>query len=286
LNETEISTDEIHKSLVSLGPCLPIKSLTRRMSFYRGLVFWCWWTATAAAWVSSPRVSNHQYSHSVKNICVVTPTSFALCSSYNENDENNTQEYRSIADVVGGLHGGKYQFGGSSSSTGGIPDTAFSGHGGTTDCSTETNEPNEELPNWAKRLAPTESQRLSPLVLNVPSNSNPMDGMVYFASIEIRNQERTWEKFHAKIMARQADGFVDVDSTSSAAVGLSVAPKSGSLAPKGGASNACDASQPYSDSATISVTQAATGGNTENDLWLVVGTEEEKWAYKLDLLDN
>ena len=34
-------------------------------------------------------------------------------------------------------------------------------------------------------------------------------------------------------------------------VPLVVRPRSGSLAPRGGASNACDASNPYSDSATI-----------------------------------
>lgn len=259
--------------------------LAQKMSFLRVLVFWCLWTATArvstaAAWVTSPSLST-KYSHSGKNGCVTTPISFALRSSYNENDEIDTQEYRSIADVVGGLHGGKYQFGGG---TGGIPDTAFSGHGGT-DSSTETNELDEELPTWVKRLAPTVSQTLSPIVLSVPSNSNPMDGMVYFASIEIQNQERTWEKFYAKIMTKQADGFVELDSASPV-VGLSVAPRSGSLAPRGGASNACDASQPYSDSATIRVTQAATGGNTGEDLWLVVGTEEEKWAYKLKLVEN
>eukprot|EP00533_Pseudo-nitzschia_delicatissima_P002819 CAMPEP_0116088122 /NCGR_PEP_ID=MMETSP0327-20121206/5709_1 /TAXON_ID=44447 /ORGANISM="Pseudo-nitzschia delicatissima, Strain B596" /LENGTH=260 /DNA_ID=CAMNT_0003579197 /DNA_START=93 /DNA_END=875 /DNA_ORIENTATION=+ len=260
------------------------------MSLFQRLIFWCWWTATtgsiASAWVSSPVLSiSKQYSdsHSVNKGCVI-PTTFALRSSYKENDGRDTQEYRSIAEVVGGLHGGKYQFGGAA--MGGIPDTPFSGHGGT-ECQTEIAELDEELPNWAKKLAPTESQTTSPLVLSVPSNSNPMDGMVYFASISIRNQERTWEKFYAKIMAKRPEGFVEVDCVSSS-IGLSVAPRSGSLAPRGGASNACDASKPYSDSATIRITQADTnsGESTGDDLWLVVGTEEEKWAYKLHLVEN
>ena len=260
------------------------------MSLFRGLLFWCWWTATtgstASAWVNSPVFSiSRQYSASYfVNKRWVIPTTFALRSSYKENEGSDTQEYRSIAEVVGGLHGGKYQFGGDV--MGGIPDTSFSGHGGV-ECQTKIAELDEELPNWAKKLAPTESQTTSPLVLSVPSNSNPMDGMVYFASIDIRNQERTWEKFYAKIMAKRPEGFVEVDNAVSV-IGLSVAPRSGSLAPRGGASNACDDSKPYSDSATIRITQADTnsGGSIGDNLWLVVGTEEEKWAYKLDLVEN
>lgn len=205
------------------------------------------------------------------------PVPVLRLSSYEEN-ENTAPEYRSIADVVGGLHGGKYQFGGDIGA--GIPDSAFSGQG-STDCSTSDNSINyEELPNWAKKLAPSESQITSPLILSVPSNANPMDGMVYFASVDIQNQERTWEKFYAKLMVCDDSngGFVDLAGTD-----IAVSPSFGSLAPRGGASNACDASQPYSDKATIRVTQSSSA-NANNDTWLVIGTEEEQWTYKLELL--
>jgi hypothetical protein len=233
--------------------------------------------------------------------------------------DRQESEYRSIAEVVGGLHGGKYQFGGDS--IGQISD-AFSGHGGGyEECDAKTrdeaHEILEELPNWAKKLAPKNDAPL----LKVPSNADPMDGMVYVASIDIQNQERTWEKFHAKVMTNEGGStssggtiatgggggggfaaaaiaaFVEVDA---AVCHLSISPRSGSLAPRGGASNACDASKPYSDTATIRVTQTTqtqcpdgsivpptTSGESESasDLWLVVGTEEEQWTYKLDLLE-
>lgn len=133
-------------------------------------------------------------------------TTVALASSYgqdngsggnnndntnNSNNDQTTPEYRSIADVVGGLHGGKYQFGGGVSG-GAFSDDAFSGHGGS-DLPAEPQEQNEDdLPNWAKNMVPkpsSPSEAAAPL-LRVPSNSNPMDGMVYFASIDISNQER------------------------------------------------------------------------------------------------
>jgi len=222
--------------------------------------------------------------------------------------------YRSIADVVGGLHGGKYQFGGSpGTNRASFDDASFSGHGGAA-FGVEEDE-DEPLPGWALRMAPKTRDNDNgngngnvPVVLEIPSNSNPMDGMVYAASIEIRNQERTWEKFHAKLMASSSSddgngggGFVEVDAT---AIGLAVTPQSGFLAPRGGASNACDESQPYSDAAVLRVTQrgpeapgtsasAATSSSSSSsddnnnvDLWLVVGTEEEQWTYKLDLLEE
>ncbi len=204
--------------------------------------------------------------------------------SSHEEKENASPEYRSIAEVVGGLHGGKYEFGGDVGA--GVPDSAFSGQGSCMeDGSTSNQSINlEDLPNWAKRLAPSESQTTSPLILSVPSNANPMDGLVYFASVDIQNQERTWEKFYAKLMVCDSNGvFVDVPTISTEIV---VSPLSGSLAPRGGASNACDASKPYSDKATIRVTQSSSSrsATSENSIWLVIGTEEEKWVYKLELL--
>jgi hypothetical protein len=57
----------------------------------------------------------------------------------------------------------------------------------------------------------------------------------------------------------------------------------GHLAPRGGASNACDASKPYLDSADIRIEfvgdpQAA----VDEELLLVVGTEAEVWRWQLN----
>ena len=126
-------------------------------------------------------------------------------------------------------------------------------------------------------------------VVTVPSNSDPMDGLMHSASVTIQNQERTWEKFYAKIMIRNSDdgAFVELEN----GVPLVVRPRSGSLAPRGGASNACDASNPYSDSATIQIINnnydqdgfILPDNLMQKDVWLIVGTEEEKWSYKLFL---
>lgn len=252
----------------------------------------------AAAWVSSPpfpHLGSRSSTYRIRTVGAMTdhrcgmPTpTVALFSSYQpKNDENSSSgpvEYRSIADVVGGLHGGKYQFGGTEGTGISTSDT-FSGHGGTVDAFESLDD--EDLPNWAVRMAPTEFQTQNSPLLTVPSNADPMDGMVYFVSVNIQNQERTWEKFFAKLMTKGSvsnGNFVDAGAAS---VGLSIAPSSGFLAPRGGASNACDASKPYSDTATIHVTQSPDGSSSEGDdedLWLVVGTEEEKWTYKLDLL--
>lgn len=65
-----------------------------------------------------------------------------------------------------------------------------------------------------------------------------------------------------------------------------VKPSSGDLAPRGGASNACDASQPYSDSATLQVIHNEKQVEHGEDYWLVVGTEEEQRSYRLKLSSN
>merc|ERR550539_367683 len=128
--------------------------------------------------------------------------------------------------------------------------------------------------------------------LIVPSNANPMDGMTYSATITIRNDERTWEKFYAKIMIqKREDGedgtrYTDNEQNDQQIFPFNVRPSSGDLAPRGGASNACDEMNPYSDSATIQIIH-----NPYNNInstpgcewWLLVGTEEEKWFYKLKL---
>ena len=255
-------------------------------------------------------------------------TTFTLrCSSNNDdeyqqqhNNENSNENknneykkhYRSISDVVGGLHGGKYQFDSNYNNDGvGDNDVAFSGTGSALllddvdyysfnkEAEEAEEEEEEHVPNWVTTNMEPNFSNYKEVI--VPTNSNPMDGMIYFSSITIKNDERTWEKFYTKIIT-----INDINSTTTTTKIdnniVTVQPKSGFLAPRGGTSNVCDINKPYSDKATIRIIQqnnnknnshnqkqhvvVTTEDNIKNnnkELWLVVGTEEEKWSYKLIL---
>jgi len=161
------------------------------------------------------------------------------------------------------------------------------------------------MPTWEQRLSPRPPATIVPSdvsikVIEVPSNTNRLNGMIRTTTVSIKNEERTWEKYYAKIMPRVVVRGVltDEPSTSMSAspliqedIPFRVTPKLGYLAPRGGASNACDASKPYSDSVTLyiyhkeSVSIDMVVLDADNDTvvewWLVAGTEEEKWYYKL-----
>jgi hypothetical protein len=246
-----------------------------------------------------------------------TATTLLRCSSssnnnnhdeYIENGEN--KYYRSISDVVGGLHGGKYQF---DNNDGVVAvhddndnDDAFSGIGSYSFNNMEEEE-EELLPNWAVKMEPNFSIYKE---LTVPTNSNLMDGMIYFSSIIIQNDERTWEKFYVKMhVIINKNKTNDNDNTATTNNNttnnnITVQPKSGFLAPRGGTRNVCNANKPYSDKATIRIIQQQNNKNKkqvvtttedniinndddddddDDEIWLVVGTEEEKWSYKLIL---
>jgi len=232
-----------------------------------------------------------------------------LMSSSNGNDEefqtaddNNAvtapqQKYRSIGEVVGGLHGGKYLFDNGIGYGGGDGDgfyttqSAFDGVGSSS-CSSNGElgeEEDEEMPNWAKKMQPPSEMSSTTgsdayETIRIPSNSNPMDGMTYSAKIRIKNDERTWEKFYTKIMCIENGRLCSEEEmgVEGKAKPFYVLPRSGHLAPRGGASNACDASNPYSDSVVLQIIHSANEIVSEGqEWWLVSGTEEEKWYFKL-----
>lgn len=256
-----------------------------------------------------------------------TTTSNKIATTRLNSSSNNnvSDDYRSIGEVVGGLHGGKYQFndysdngndGNGNDYDYDYDQSSFAGYGPQSSFSSSNQDdkrpPLKEIPNWALRMSPSQSAQQNPEIINVPSNSNPMDGMIYSASAEIQNQERTWEEFHAKLVVKRQNGeFIEIDNDDYYGVGVGGAgssagsigssseatritripvtlqPRSGSLAPRGGASNACDANKPYSDSVQIRVIQGqfSSIGSIQDDeeVWLVTGTEEEKWYYLLKL---
>lgn len=209
----------------------------------------------------------------------------ALRSSPKDTKDENNKAYRSISDVVGGLHGGKYQFGGPAQ----IPSYGADAFGGvgSMDSNTEDDLGYEDdqpmdLPNWALKMEPTDTLDGPLKVLSVPSNSNPMDGMTYFASFVIQNQERTWEPFFVKVFLREPDGtFINVRMDQDFPV--VARPKSGVLAPRGGSSDRAEIQVMQDKPSTGSTPTTVDGLEPLGEVWIVAGTEEEQWSYQLRL---
>jgi len=99
----------------------------------------------------------------------------------NENEQEI--HYRSIGEVVGGLHGGKYQ-----SSTGGsYGEFVFVGNPSANHIQEQEDIDNEEeVPNWAQNMHfPVETGRKS----IAASNSYRKDGMLRAATVTIKNDK-------------------------------------------------------------------------------------------------
>jgi len=267
------------------------------------MIYWKFVLLTASNIVLNPQ-GLHSFSTTLpqqirpqtKNVLTIRPN-YLLPSITSLSSANSDNGYRSIGEVVGGLHGGKYQFGPGSNN---IPSSNFAGSGSRCSSGDETEEDEEDMPNWAQRMAPplsaaaiSTTSGTSTLMdtieaIEVPSNSNRSDGMVRKAMVSIKNDERTWEKYYAKIMPRVVDlsSIVSSVPTEKNDIPFRVTPRLGYLGPRGGARNACDASKPYSDSVVLSIIhQEGTATDIMDDnvveWWLVAGTEEEKWYYKL-----
>uniref|UniRef100_A0A7S0BZJ6 Uncharacterized protein n=1 Tax=Proboscia inermis TaxID=420281 RepID=A0A7S0BZJ6_9STRA len=123
--------------------------------------------------------------------------------------------------------------------------------------------------------------------------------------VQVVNDERTWERFYAITLSKRClvslqddssmgedlpvlfRNLVDQEEESSPFV---VMPRTGFLAPRGGASNACDECKPYSDTCNICIglKTSIVAENRRNSLnddewWLLIGTEEEKWYYPIQI---
>ena len=184
-----------------------------------------------------------------------------LTASPNEYDGRSN---RSIGDVVNNLHGGKYQFqesyvAGSSKIGREFAESLYA-----SDEYVEE-ERDDEMPQWALRMMDTSTHL-----------DKPITGTLTFEcehdhTITIKNDERSWEKFYAFVLKPNQDEITSCP--------YKVQPNTGTLAPRGGASNACDANAPYSDNANINIKY--TSSTSADDFMLVVGTEAEVWRYLL-----
>jgi len=191
-------------------------------------------------------------------------------SNHESSDQSiDTTSSTSIGDITQNLHGGKYQFSETQYLAGGslmgqqFAESLYSS------CNDEESlEEEDELPKWALRLQQPDAhegkQLKGVLTFNDCAKSH---------TIAITNDERSWEKYYAHILPSNVEQS------------FRISPLRGHLAPRGGASNACDASKPYSDSAHVTI--EFIGDDHDNivgeEVLLVVGTEAEIWRYQLSI---
>jgi hypothetical protein len=119
-------------------------------------------------------------------------------------------------------------------------------------------------------------------VLCVSSSSLP-------ATITITNDERSWEHYYCKLVKVTSAGTIVDDSAvwchhQPADCVVTVSPAKGHLAPRGGSSNLCDPSNPYSDSAQIQIQLVSSEITTGHHHLLLIGTEAEAWPYWIQVI--
>lgn len=197
-------------------------------------------------------------------------TNYESSSSDDQSFDTTSSPSTSIGDITQNLHGGKYQFSETQYLAGGslmgqqFAESLYSS------CNEEegVEEEDDELPKWA-------------LIMQQPDEheGKQLAGSMTFSecakshTISITNDERSWEKYYSFVLPNTFQQSFRISSMR------------GILAPRGGASNACDASKPYSDSAHITVEligddhASIVGG----EVLLVVGTEAEIWRYELNV---
>lgn len=169
---------------------------------------------------------------------------------------DDSEEYRSISDYVGGLHGGKYEFDTrimgvtalnyeKSRIFGNVAGNKFSKQ-----MVAPALDDDQKIPQWASRKV----------------NLQSIDEVSIPGTVSITNEEISWEPFFATIENELGTS----PST------FSIEPKSGKLAPRGG----CDV---YNDSCEISIDNdgIASATHTQGDLFLIVRTELDSWVWRL-----
>lgn len=188
-------------------------------------------------------------------------------------------ESRSVGDVVQGLHGSKYQFADSGSTS--LEGQQFakslytSGNYQGDKSSIDSTLENEPLPKWAIQwqeqfIPPASAPDLQVVMYAKDDNSaTPLPS----ATISIQNDERTWEKFYTFVLLLSGR-----EQKIDASYLIQVTPRMGMLAPRGTASNNKD----FSDTVELYIQgKVAVDLDASESLWLLVGTEAEQWVYQL-----
>lgn len=196
-------------------------------------------------------------------------------SDHESSDNIIISSSTSIGDITQNLHGGKYQF----SETQYLAGSSLMGqqfaeslYSSCNDEAGSVEEDDEVVPKWALKMQHPdehEGKQLTGVLTFTDCNKTH--------TISITNDERSWEKYFVYVILPSSSSIVEQS--------FQISPPRGHLAPRGGASNACDASKPYSDSAHITIellennNRPLFGGIT----LLVVGTEAEIWRYELNI---
>lgn len=204
--------------------------------------------------------------------CAYHPKRYSSKAKLYSSDSH--ESLNSVGDYVKQVHGGKYQFSDAGINSIG-QEFAETGYDGSSSAPKEDVEASLllEIPRWANRMG-TEADMESKILGTITLSSGP-------TSINIVNDERTWEPFYVKVVPTttcETAASRDFDDTHP----LSIHPRAGTLAPRGGAVNLCDPTSPYSDAATITVDAPSGLSSLQDPLYVIIGTEEEKWYYRIE----
>jgi hypothetical protein len=201
-----------------------------------------------------------------------------------DSDQQQGLQQRSVGDVVQNLHGGKYQFDNNNLSGLSLIGQQFaeSMYSSTTtdDSVDQTDEnlfDNNDLPKWVQKLG---SNLLT--TNNATSQITNLDGIIDFfhddltpKSIQIQNMERTWERYYTKIIVLNENNiFIQLQQNENC--NFDIVGQQGLLAPRGSVGDG------ISDTATIIIRPLQQPNNLNLSCWVVIGTEEATWYYKLN----
>ena len=110
------------------------------------------------------------------------------------------------------------------------------------------------MPRWAT-LLPEPEQAV--VLLLAPGSAQ---------AVTFANVYKSWERWYTRVTAP----------------GFELSQAEGTLAPRGGANNACDETKPYSDAHTLMVRCLPTTP-VGTEAFLVVQTEEAHWTWRLEV---
>lgn len=169
----------------------------------------------------------------------------------------NQQPRRSVASVVGSLHGGKYDFGAASADAQQFAAAlASSTAASAADADADSDS---GRPSWASTWL-AEVDRDGVLRFNAQGSSTTVD---------VTNIYSTWEPYYASVLGDGASAF-------------ELGQAEGTLAPRGGANNVCDPSKPYSDRACVVIKCVRIPASAI----LLIRTEQSQLTFDLCAAEN
>ena len=183
------------------------------------------------------------------------------------------ERYDSLSAAVGGVHGGKYQFGSTSYDGESFASALASATAASSEHDTR-DDSDEPWPAWATALLrPSQLEEETVII----------DAAVAEACVTISNQLRSWEPWYASFVWPPEAGSGKLGAPPMAEA-FEASPSKGTLAPRGGANNVCDPSKPYSDEAQLTIRWRCGGAPQQlpSSARLLVRTEEDQWLFGVE----